>query len=154
MAAAGDLAFPLPAAYADCGLFAVERAYHAAGDTMSQIQPGNPLEREDFGDVTVLRINVAMLRGDQVTDDLFEKIYSVVEDLGRSRLVLDCGKIDYLASAALARLVTLLHKVRAAGGRLALCKVTRPMEGLLRQSYLTDILFIYENEQEAVRSFG
>ena len=39
---------------------------------MSETQASPLLEREDFGDVTVLRLQVPMLRGDQTTDALFE----------------------------------------------------------------------------------
>jgi len=58
----------------------------------------------------------------------------------------------YLASVALGRLVALMRKVHSAGGRLALCKVSRTMEELLRVSHLADILLAYDDEQEAVRS--
>jgi anti-anti-sigma factor len=121
---------------------------------MKEIQPSNSLGREDIGDVTVLRVKVPMLRGDEVTDDLFQQTYSVVEDAGRSRIVLNCDSIEYLASVALAKLVTLMRKARTNGGRLALCKVNRTMEELLRVTHLSDILLVYQDEQEAVRSFG
>ncbi len=121
---------------------------------MSEPQASPLLGREDFGDVTVLRLNVPMLRGDKTTDAIFEQTFALVDETHRSKLVLNCGVVVYLASAALGRLVVLMRKVHSAGGRLALCKVNRTMEELLRVSRLADILLAYDDEQEAVRSFG
>ncbi len=121
---------------------------------MSEIQSSSSLGREDFGDVTVLRVMVPMLRGDETTEDLFQQSYSVVDDAGRSQLVLNCEGVEYLASMALAKLVTLMRKARTNGGRLALCNVKRPLQELLRVTHLSDILLVYNDEQEAVRSFG
>jgi anti-anti-sigma regulatory factor len=47
-----------------------------------------------------------------------------------------------------------MRKARSAGGRLALCKVTPTVQELLRVSMLADVLVSYDDEQEAVRSFG
>ena len=121
---------------------------------MSETQESPLLEREDFGDVTVLRLNVPMLRGDETTDTLFEQASAMVDEGQRCRLVLNCRLVVFLASVALGRLVALMRKVRSAGGRLTLCKVTRTLQELLRVSRLADILLSYDDEQEAVRSFA
>jgi anti-anti-sigma factor len=47
----------------------------------------------------------------------------------------------------------LMRKVRAAGGRLVLCKVRPTIEDLLRVTQLADVLPHYADEQEAVCSF-
>jgi anti-anti-sigma factor len=111
------------------------------------------LDCQDFGDVTVLRLKVPMLRADEVTEALFEQTYSLVDEAGRSRLVLNCDGLVYLASRVLGKLVTLLRKVRAAGGRLALCKVHPTIAGVLQTARLADVLLSYADEQDAIRSF-
>jgi anti-anti-sigma factor len=121
---------------------------------MSETQAGPLLEREDIGDVTVLRVNVPMLRADETTETLFEQASALVDEARRSRLVLNCRLVVFLASVALGRLVSLMRKVNSAGGRLALCKVTRTLQELLRVTHLADILLTYEDEQEAVQSFA
>jgi anti-anti-sigma factor len=121
---------------------------------MSEVQASQSLGREDFGDVTVLRVKVPTLPDDETTEALFRQVSSVVEDAGRSRLVLNLDGVVFLASAALGRLVTLMHKVRSAGGRLVLCRVTRNIEELLQVTHLADLLLVYGDEQEAVRSFA
>jgi anti-anti-sigma factor len=121
---------------------------------MSDPQPGPPLEREDFGGVTVLRVKVPMLRGDETTDALFEQAYALVDDAGRSKLALNFDGVQFFASMAIGKLVKLLRKARSAGGRLAVCKLTRSLQSLLEVTHLADIIPVYADEQEAVRSFG
>lgn len=121
---------------------------------MSESQAGPSLEREDIGDVTVLRVKLPMLRSDEPTEALFQHAFAVVDEAGRSRLVMSLDGVVHLASAAIGRLVVLMRKARAAGGKLALCKVTRNIAEMLQMTHITDILLIYADEQEAVRSFA
>src|SRR5262245_2034823 len=121
---------------------------------MSEAQAGPYLGREDYGAVTVLRVKVTTLPGDETTEALFQQAASVVEDAGRTRFVLNLDGVVFLASAALGQLVTLMRKVRSAGGRLVVCKVTRRIEELLQVTHLADLLLVYADEQEAVRSFA
>src|SRR5262245_33529133 len=103
---------------------------------MTETQPGQLLERVDVGGVAVMRVKVPMLRSDETTDALFEQAYALVEEAGLPRLAMDFAGVEYLASPALGKLVMLVRKVRAAGGRLALCRLSRTVESLLQVSYL------------------
>ncbi|MFO0878324.1 MAG: STAS domain-containing protein [Gemmataceae bacterium] len=121
---------------------------------MSNPHQASGLERQDHGAVTVLRIKLPMLRDDAETEAMFQQAEQLLAGEGRSRLVLDCAEVKYLASRGLGRLVGLLNRARAAGGRLVLCAVPRPLEELLRISRLSDLLLSYHDVTEAVRSFG
>jgi len=121
---------------------------------MSEIHAGGSLEREDFGNVTVLRVKVPMLREDEQTEALFQQAFALVEEGGRSQLVLNLDGVVFLASMAIGKLVQLIHKTRSAGGKLTACKVSRTVGELLRITHLSDSLFLYEDEQEAVRSYS
>jgi len=121
---------------------------------MSEKQSKSALERQDLGDVTVLRVRVSMLRGDETTEALFQEAFALVAEAGRSKLVLNLDGVVFLASVALGKLALLTRKTRAAGGRLVLCRVARTMEEVLRMAHLTDLLPLYGDEQEAVRSFA
>jgi anti-anti-sigma factor len=120
--------------------------------TMSEIQSGQWLEREDFGDMTVLRVKVLMLRDDETTETLFEQTYSLVEAAGRSRLVLNLDGVGFMASAAIGKLIRLMRKAASAGGKLALCSLSRSLEEVLRVSRLSDVLLSYADEQEALQA--
>ena len=111
------------------------------------------LERQDFGDVTVLRMRVQTLSADATTESLFEQAYAVVDDAGRSRLVLNLEGVVFLASLALGKLVRLLQRIRKARGRIVLCKLSRNLDDVLRIA-LPDVFLTYSDEQEAVQSFA
>jgi anti-anti-sigma factor len=117
-------------------------------------KPASLLEREDVGDVTVLRVCVPMLQGDEPTDDLFRQITALVEDGSRCRLVLNLSVVEYLASRALGKLVLLSRKVRELKGRVALCQPTQTVDRLLEATHLAEIIPVYRDEREAVRSFA
>jgi anti-sigma B factor antagonist len=111
------------------------------------------LERQDFGDVTVLRTKTQTLSADNTTESIFDQAYEVVEVERRSRLVLNFDGVVFLASLAMGKLVRLLQKVRKAGGRIVLCKLSRNIEDVLRIA-LPDVFLTYTDEREAVQSFG
>lgn len=116
---------------------------------------GSPwLEREDFGDVTVVRLKLPPTLDDDTTRAAFDAIYSLVEAVGRTRLVLNVAAAPYLPSMALGKLVLLSRKVQAGNGRLVLCHLTPPVEDLLETTRLRDLFAIHATEQEAVRSFS
>jgi len=118
-------------------------------------QPANgPLERKDVGPVTVLRILIPMLRGDEVSDELFEQLTSLVESSNEGKFVLDVGAIQYFASAALGKLVSLNRKARSADARLVVCNVTPSVARILEVTHLADVLISYDSEGEAVRSLS
>jgi anti-anti-sigma factor len=117
---------------------------------MSDVPMSEALARQDLGEVTVLRVQLPMLRADETTEALFRQVYAVVEAAGRTRLVLSLDGVVYLASGAIGHLAMLLRKVRSAGGKLALCKLTRSVDELLQVTHLTDILPVGGDEREAV----
>ncbi len=121
---------------------------------MAETTGGDVLEREDRDDVAVVRIKVPMLRGDDVTEDVFSRLYSLFERTECRKLVLNVGDVEYFASVALGKLVTLYHKVKAAEARLALCNVTPTVDRILQLTHLSDVLAVYADEREALRSLA
>ena len=121
---------------------------------MVEIRTDHSPEREDIGSVTVLRVRVPMLRDEEIIEELFGQASELVRESGRPRLILNLDGVVFLASVVLGKLVTLTNQARAAGGRLTVCRVSRTVGELLQVTHLADILPIYADEQEAVRSFG
>jgi anti-sigma B factor antagonist len=111
------------------------------------------LERRDEGEVTVVRFLIPRLQVEEDIHDLFKQIYHLADDVGRRRLVLHLGRVEYVNSATIGKLVMLNKKVEAAKGRLALCHLTPDMRGLLEKMHLQDLFQIYEDEQQALQSF-
>jgi anti-sigma B factor antagonist len=112
------------------------------------------LEREDVGDVTVVRLKVPTVLDDDTAQTVFGQLYSLVSDVGRGKLVLDLAGAQYLPSLALGKLLMLNRKAQAADGRLTLCGLTPPVGEILEATHLRDMFDVYAGEAEALASFG
>jgi anti-anti-sigma factor len=114
---------------------------------------GPRLEREDIGDVTVVRVRGLRYLVDEA-DPVFGPIQGLVADAGRSNLVLSLAPVLFLASVPFGKLVSLQRLAVAAGGRLALCELSPGVREILDVTWFSELLEIYPTEEEAVRSFA
>src|ERR671923_1144530 len=81
------------------------------------------LEVEDIGDVTVVNFVDKKILDEQNIQIIGDQLFSLVDESGRRKLLLNFGNVEYLSSAALGKLVALNKKLQAAGGRLILCNI-------------------------------
>src|SRR5215467_1021949 len=81
------------------------------------------LEVETIGDVTVVNFVDKKILDEQNIQNIGEQLFSLVEQDGLTRLLLNFGNVEYLSSAALGKLITLNKKVQAVGGKLVLCNI-------------------------------
>jgi anti-sigma B factor antagonist len=81
------------------------------------------LEVEHIGDVTVVRFTDKQILDEQTVQTIREQLFGLAAELGRCKLLLDFGRVEYLSSPILGELVTLNKQVNAAGGRLVLCNI-------------------------------
>jgi anti-anti-sigma factor len=107
------------------------------------------LEREDFGDVTVVRLKTPKVLDDDTVRAVFEPIWSLVNDVGRNRLVLNLASVEYLPSLALGKLVLLNRKVQVTAGRLVLCQLSAVVKEILETTHLDELFSLCGNEEEA-----
>jgi anti-anti-sigma regulatory factor len=121
---------------------------------MSSKHGGPWLEREDFGDVTVVRVKAPRPDDDDTTRDLFGQVHTLVRGVGRRRLVLNLAGPRSLPSLALGKLVLLNREAQAAQGGLALCGLTPAAAKALEDTHLAPLFRIYATEEEAVRSLA
>jgi len=102
------------------------------------------LEVEDIGEVTVVNFT-----DKKILDELF----SLVDDLGRRKLLLNFSNVEYLSSAALGKFITLNKKVNAAGGRLILCNIDPQIYEVFEITKLNKLFNIQKEEQAALQAF-
>jgi anti-sigma B factor antagonist len=112
------------------------------------------LEREDFGDVTVVRLKTPRTLDDDVIRTVFDPIYSLVGSVGRKKLVLNLTHVGYLPSMALGKMVMLNRRIQVDNGRLALCHLSPVTEEILEGTRLKSLFHCYPTEAEAVGSFA
>src|SRR5579884_1436972 len=81
------------------------------------------LEVEDIGDVTVVNFIDKKILDEQTIQTIGDQLFSLVDESGRRKILLNFGNVEYLSSAALAKFITLNRKVSQSGGRLVLCDI-------------------------------
>src|SRR5438876_296512 len=89
------------------------------------------LEVEDIGDATVVHFTDRKILDEQNIQIIGEQLFSLVDELGRRKLLLNFGNVEYLSSAALRKLVTLNKKLNAVGGQLILCNLAPQIYDIL-----------------------
>src|SRR5580698_9537604 len=81
------------------------------------------LEVEDIGDITVVNFVDKKILDEQNIQVIGEQLFSLVDELGRRKVLLNFKNVEFLSSAALGKLITMNRKLQSAGGKLVLCEI-------------------------------
>ncbi|RMG55746.1 MAG: anti-sigma factor antagonist [Acidobacteria bacterium] len=102
-------------------------------------------------DVTILDLDGSIRLGDEESR-LRETIKGLL-DAGRNKILLNMEKVDYIDSSGIGALVYSFTTVRRHGGQLKLMKLSDRVQDVLTLTKLLSVFDIFNNEEEAVRSF-
>ena len=111
------------------------------------------LEWEDLGDVTVVTFTDKKILEEPAIQDLGDQLTSLVEEMGKRRLLLNFTQVESLSSAALGKLVTLNRKIKEAQGMLVLCGINANIMEVFEITKLNQIIDIRRDEQEGLQAF-
>jgi len=111
------------------------------------------LEVEDIGDVTVVNFVDRKILDEQNIQKIGEDLFGLVDDQGRTKILLNFGNVEYLSSAALGKFITLNKKVQAAGGKLILCNIDAQIYEVFQITRLDRLFNIQKEEQAALQAF-
>jgi anti-sigma B factor antagonist len=111
------------------------------------------LEAEEIGDVTVVSFMDRKILDEQNIQIIGDQLFSLVDDSGRKKLLLNFGNVEYMSSAALGKLITLNKKVQAVGGQLVLCNIDPQIREVFEITKLDKLFVIRGDEQEALQMF-
>lgn len=102
------------------------------------------------GGATVARFNDKKILDESNIQLIGDQLFSLVDDDGRNKIVLDFTNVDYLSSAALGKLITLDKKVKAAQGQLRLCCIHPDIYEVFEITRLNKIFDIRADLDEAL----
>ena len=104
------------------------------------------------GDVTILHMTgrLELEEGDLVFRDHVNRLIAE----GRVNLLLDLKEVTRIDSAGIGMLVSKYLSAQNRGGTIKLLQLTRRSDHLMDITRLTTVFEIFEDEDEAVRSFG
>ena len=112
------------------------------------------LEVEDIGDVTVVNFTDRKILDEQNIQLIGEQLYSLVDEAGRKKILLNFINVEYLSSAALGKLITLNNKVKGASGKLILCNISPQIFEVFEITKLNKVFTIKDEEQVALQAFN
>ncbi len=111
------------------------------------------IEERTAGDVVIVKVSgeITLKKNRNIT--LHEKVRGLVEQ-GHHKVLIDLGNVSYVDSAGLGELVQASSTVKNHGGSLKLFSPTSRLRELLTITRLTTILGIYDDEAQALASYG
>ena len=111
------------------------------------------LEQRIVGDVAIVKVtgDITLNKGGDVL--LKDKVQSLIQQ-GQKNLVIDLSGVSYVDSAGLGELVQAYATTKNRGGALKLLSVTKRLRDLLVVTKLLTVFDTYENEADALASFG
>ena len=111
------------------------------------------LEVEDIGDVTVVNFTDKKILDEQNIQVIGEQLFSLVDELGRRKILLNFRNVEYLSSAALGKFITLNKKVSTSGGKLVLCNIDAQIFEVFQITKLDKLFKIEKDEQGGLQAF-
>jgi len=120
---------------------------------MSQPPRRRRLEVEDIGDVTVVNFVDRRILDEQNIQIIGEQLFSLVDEVGRRKILLNFGNVEFLSSAALGKLITMNRKVQAVRGKLVLCNISKEIREVFEITKLDKLFTILPDEQAALQAF-
>jgi anti-sigma B factor antagonist len=120
---------------------------------MSQPPRRRRLEVEDIGDVTVVNFVDRRILDEQNIQIIGEQLFSLVDEVGRRKILLNFGNVEFLSSAALGKLIALHKKLQAVSGRLILCNIDPEIYEVFEITRLDKFFNIQKEEQAALQAF-
>lgn len=111
------------------------------------------LEVEDIGDIAVVNFVDKKILDEQNIQAIGEDLFRLVDELGKKKIVLNFGNVEFLSSAALGKLITLNRKLQGARGKLILCGISKEIREVFEITRLDKLFTIVADEQTALQSF-
>ena len=112
------------------------------------------LEVEDNGEITIVNFIDRKILDEQNITKLGEDLFSLVDQYGRKKILLNFSNVEYLSSAALGKFISLNKKVQAAGGKLVMCHINEDIFEVFEITRLDRLFKIEKDEQAALQTFG
>ena len=111
------------------------------------------LEVEDIGDVTVVKFVDRRILDEQNIQIIGEQLFSLVDEVGRRKVLLNFANVEFLSSAALGKFITLQKKLQATNGRLILCNIDPEIYEVFEITKLDKFFTITKDEQGGLQAF-
>lgn len=111
------------------------------------------LEVEDIGDVAVVNFVDKKILDEQNIQMIGDDLFRLVDELGRRKILLNFGNVEFMSSAALGKLIQLHRKLLSVQGKLVLCNIAKSIMEIFEITKLNKMLTIAPNETAGLQAF-
>jgi anti-sigma B factor antagonist len=111
------------------------------------------LEVSEVGDVTVVSFRDQRIIEELGIQEIAQELFQLVEAEGRKKVLLNFGKVGFMSSAALGKLITLHKKVKAQGGMLRMCNIRPEIHEVFSITRLDRLFDIRKDESDGLEGF-
>lgn len=110
------------------------------------------LDLRERKDVTILDVEgqITAGGGDQILQEAVDTLVAA----GRTRIILNLARVDFMDSAGMGELVASHRMVERFGGKLKIMRPHSRVENTLTTAQLLPLFEVFDDEEEAVDSFG
>jgi len=102
------------------------------------------------GNVIALRLPESLDAAD--FDHLNESLLALLKDRAGQKWIIDLSAVTYMGSAMLGMLVNVRHQIRAGGGRLILCGLTKQLMTIFKTCCMERLFTIVKDRGTAMVS--
>jgi len=108
------------------------------------------IKREERDDLDIVRLDGAL---DSYSFQRLETTLNQLRETNRNRVILDCGSLDYISSAALGALIGFARRARENNGDMKLVNLSPKIYNIVELLGFHKILEIHSNLDEAIGKF-
>jgi anti-sigma B factor antagonist len=105
------------------------------------------------GNVTIVTLNQAEIINESCIDGFWKQIVALIKSIPKIKLVLNLGRVDFLFSFMIEKIISLFQETRIVDGEVKLCEIKGIVSEIIKATKLNTLFEIYETEQEAIESF-
>ncbi|MHC4717030.1 MAG: STAS domain-containing protein [Planctomycetota bacterium] len=113
-------------------------------------QTGPRLSVSSQGDVSVVELVEKKILDEKTISEIGDKLYALVGQSDKPRMVLDFANVAHMSSSALGMLITLHKRVREKDGKLRLCRIRPSIYEVFVITRLNEVFTICAEQDEAV----
>lgn len=111
------------------------------------------IDISEVSGVTVARFVDKKILDETNIADIGNQLFGLVDEDGRTKIILDFTAVEYLSSAALGKLITMDKKVKAASGKLRLAHIRPEIMEVFTITRLDKIFDIVPTTEAALEGF-
>ena len=113
----------------------------------------NRITVNEVGDVVVVRFVDRKILDEAIIQELGSELQQVLEQSGKSNMLLCFENVEFLSSAALGKLIKLNVTVKKNGGQLKLSNIRPEIYEVFAITKLNKVFEIHDDETDALATF-